>query len=71
MLDSDYRSTISLKKNLTIASQLLLAGGTFKQGNFDLNLTEYHQTGGAFEGGDAVLSIQETADVSGGTLLKL
>ncbi|HZE69172.1 MAG TPA: hypothetical protein VE135_06550 [Pyrinomonadaceae bacterium] len=69
ILESDYRGTVNLKKNLTVASELLLAGGTFSQGDYDLNVTAYHQIGGAFEGGGAVLSIEDAAVVSGGTML--
>lgn len=69
ILDSDYRGTISLKQNLTVTCELLLAGGTFRQGDYSLSVTEYRQTGGAFEGGGAVLSVKDIAAVTGGTLL--
>ena len=69
ILEPDYRGTLSLKRDMTVSNDLVLAGGTLNQGNYRLSVSHYRQTGGTFTGGDASLMIQDEATVSGGTLL--
>ncbi|HRI02227.1 MAG TPA: carboxypeptidase-like regulatory domain-containing protein [Pyrinomonadaceae bacterium] len=69
VLESDYEGTVTLQRDLTVSSDLMLAGGTLSQGNYRLSLRNYRQTGGTFIGGDASMIIQYEAIVSGGTLL--
>ena len=69
VLEPDYSGTVTLKRDMTVSNDLVLAGGTFNQGNYHLSLSNYRQTGGTCIGGDASLRIQYEATVSGGTLL--
>jgi hypothetical protein len=68
-MEPDYDGTLSLKRDLTVSNDLVLAGGTLDQGNYRLSVSHYRQTGGRFTGGDASLIIEYEATVSGGTLL--
>ncbi|MFL6373829.1 MAG: hypothetical protein ACJ73D_04095, partial [Pyrinomonadaceae bacterium] len=69
ILEPDYQGTLILKHDLTVSNDLVLAGGTLNQGSYHLSVSHYRQTGGAFIGGDATLTIQYEAALSGGTLL--
>lgn len=69
ILEPEYHGKIRLKRDLSIINDLVIAGGTFIQGNFGLSLSRYRQTGGTFTGGDARLKIRYEATLSGGTLL--
>ena len=69
ILEPDYRGTVTLKRDLTVSNDLVLAGGTLNQGNYRLSISHYRQTGGTFTGGDASLMIRYEATLSGGTLL--
>jgi hypothetical protein len=69
ILEPDYHGTLSLKRDLTVSNELVLSGGTVDQGNYSLSVGHYRQKGGTFTGGDASLTIQYEATLSGGTLL--
>ena len=69
ILEPDYQGMLSLKRDLTVTNDLVLAGGTLDQGNYRLSVSHYRQSGGTFIGGDASLTIQYKASLSGGTLL--
>jgi hypothetical protein len=69
ILEPDFHGTLSLKRDLTVSNDLVLAGGTLNQGDYGLRLGNYRQTGGTFKGGDSSLMIQFDVIVSGGTLL--
>lgn len=69
ILEPDYHGTLSLGRDLTIADDLVLGGGTIDQGNYRLSISHYRQTGGTFTGGDASLVIKHETTLSGGTLL--
>src|SRR5262249_4383734 len=60
---------LSLKRDLAVSNDLVLAGGTLDQGNYNLSVSHYRQTDGTFTGGDASLMIRYEATLSGGTLL--
>lgn len=68
ILEPDYRGTLSLKRDLTVGTELVLAGGTLNPGDYRLSVGHYRQTGGTFTGGGASLTIQDAATVSGGKL---
>ena len=69
MVDSEFRGTILLQRDFTIASNLSLQSGLLRQGDHDLTVNSYQQDGGRFEGGQSELVIQQRAIVSGGTFL--
>src|SRR5437588_12613015 len=67
-LGPGYRGTITLKHDLRVAGEVVIAGGSFEQGSYTLSAQHYIQSGGIFNGGSTRLTISGEATVSGGTL---
>jgi hypothetical protein len=69
VLEQGYRGAVTLKRDLTVSGEVLLAGGSFAQGDYSLSARHYSQSGGTFTGGRDKLTIDGEARVSGGTLI--
>ena len=67
-LESGYRGTIALKRDLSVAGEVVIADGSFEQGSYSLSAGQYNQSGGIFNGGSTKLTINGAATVRGGTL---
>src|SRR5437016_6931284 len=67
-LEPGYRGTITLKHDLSVAGEVVIASGSFEQGSYCLSARQYSQSGGTFNGGSTKLTINGEATVSGGTL---
>src|SRR5437588_412501 len=67
-LEPGYRGTITLKRDLRVAGEVVIASGSFEQGSYSLSASHYSQSGGIFNGGSTNLTISGEATVSGGML---
>src|SRR5438270_388104 len=67
-LEPGYRGTITLKRDLRVAGEVVIASGSFEQGSYSLSARHYSQSGGTFNGGSTKMTISGEATVSGGTL---
>src|SRR6266404_5291123 len=67
-LEPGYRGTITLKRDLRVAGEVVIASGSFEQGSYSLSASHYSQSGGIFNGGSTKLTISGEATVNGGTL---
>ncbi|PYS65104.1 MAG: hypothetical protein DMF74_04825 [Acidobacteria bacterium] len=67
-LEPGYSGTITLKHDLLVAGEVVIASGSFEQGSYSLSAREYSQSGGVFNGGSTKVTISGEATVSGGTL---
>src|SRR5207302_1305761 len=67
-LEPGYRGTITLKRDLRVAGEVVIASGSFEQGSYSLSASHYSQSGGIFNGGSTKLTISGEATVSGGML---
>src|SRR3989442_4612774 len=67
-LEPGYSGTITLKRDLSVAGEVVIASGSFEQGSYSLSARQYSQSGGIFNGGSTKLTIAGEATVSGGTL---
>src|SRR5437870_3157359 len=67
-LEPGYRGTITLKHDLSVAGEVVIASGSFEQGSYSLSARHYSQSGGTFDGGSTKMTISGEATVSGGTL---
>src|SRR5260370_17971360 len=68
-LEPGYRGTISLRRDLNVTGDLVIAGGSLNQGDYSLSASRYNQSGGTFTGGQARLTIAGEAVVRGGMLI--
>src|SRR5438874_749013 len=67
-LEPGYRGTITLKHDLSVAGEVVMASGSFEQGSYSLSARRYSQSGGTFNGGSTRMAISGEASVTGGTL---
>jgi len=67
-LESGYRGTMTLKRDLRVAGEVVIASGSFEQGSYSLIARHYSQSGGTFNGGSTKMTISGEASVTGGTL---
>jgi len=67
-LEAGYRGTITLKRDLRVAGEVVIASGSFEQGSYSLTARHYSQSGGTFNGGSTRMTISGEASVTGGTL---
>jgi len=68
LLEQDYAGTLRLARDITISGDLIIAGGTFEQGEHALVAVGLVQSGGTLAGGDAPLTLADAVRVSGGVL---
>ncbi len=66
VLDAGYAGTVRLARDLVVAGDIVLAGGTIQQGAYQLATTGFHQSGGRFSGGSAALTINGSATLHNG-----
>ncbi len=69
VLEPDFSGTVRLGRDLHVRGNLVIAGGTFMQGEHALSTVGWTQTNGQFIGGSAPLTIAEAARVKGGVLV--
>src|SRR5437588_5493607 len=67
-LEPGYRGTITLKRDLRVAGEVVIASGSFEQASYSLTARHYSQSGGTFNGGSTKMTISGEASVTGGTL---
>ena len=67
-LEPGYSGTVTLKHDLLVAGEVVIASGSFEQGSYSLSARQYSQNGGVFNGGSTKVTISGEATVSGGTL---
>src|SRR5258708_5743145 len=68
-LEQGYRGTITLKRDLSVNGDVVIAGGSLNQGDHSLSARHYSQSGGTFSGGAAKFVINDEANVNGGLLI--
>jgi hypothetical protein len=68
VLERDYAGTVTLARTLDVTGSAVIGGGTIEQGRHRLTCASWVQTGGAFSGGSAPLTITGHVQVVDGVL---